>query len=216
MLRTRILGPRLLQPPTQPSTTVGTSSDQGPEIDIADAVIKAKALSFIIKLTGVSTQLRQSRLGIQALGNDRVGLSEREIVVRCDTAIRADALLGNAWFNRALALQRLGEEKEAFESFLVAAAVMTNDDEAWLHVLFLARKFSQDLMISLLQYLPHQRGAAFVRFLAESAQRSANENTRAALLELARLFAEHLPPPEAAVIRIHGNKGRTTTGLNGH
>src|SRR5258708_2430504 len=74
------------------------SHDAGRDVDIADATIKAKALNLMVQVTGLSTQSRQSHLAIQALAKATEGLSESEILVQCEIAIRLDALLGDAWF----------------------------------------------------------------------------------------------------------------------
>lgn len=189
----------------------GITNDGGLGIDIADATLKLRALELITQVHGIDLQKRQSRAAAEALGKDIQEISNEDMLTRTETAIRADALSNAAWFNRGLALQRLGRGRDALESFLAAAAVQTSDDEAWLNVLFLTQKYTPDLMPSLLIYLPNQRGAGFIRYMTEAAQRRSDEVGRKVLLELARIFAEYIPPPEDAVLRIHAKGGRTTT-----
>ncbi len=186
----------------------GVTNDLSLTLDTADAALKVRVLEHITQVHGMESQKRQTRLAEAAVGNLQ-GVSTLDMLTRTETAMRADALSNHAWFNRGLGLQRLGRNKEALESFLVAAAVRTPDDEAWLNVLFLSANYSPDLMSSLLIYLPRQRGADFVRYISEAAQRESDEVRQHVLLDLAKMFTEHMPTPEDAIVRIYG-KDRLT------
>lgn len=179
-------------------------------LDFADARIKGYALTHIRELFGIQSQQRKTRAAQQCLGQYQ-NISPGEMLARCETAIKADALCNSAWFSRGVTLYEQGKGEEALSSFLVAAAIATNDDRAWLNVLMLAlQRQSLDLLAILLLYLTHERGTAFVQYMTEIAQTRSNEKERAMIMELARLLVEQIPKQrEEALIRLHGRNGTT-------
>src|SRR5258708_11500858 len=177
-------------------------------LDIADATIKRTVLELIVQAHGIPAQKRHRKLAAAALGQyEQGGVSDAEMVARAHAAIREDALYDLAWFNRAVSLRKSGRQAEAFLSYLAAAAVRTGDDEAWVNSLFLAQRHRPDLLPSLLEYLRHQRGEAFVKYVADVARRQPNNAGRDLLSELAQGFSLMLPSPEGAILRIHRGKG---------
>jgi tetratricopeptide (TPR) repeat protein len=179
-------------------------------LDHADAVIKVVALTEIVQKHGHLRQKRQRWLANEVLGDSK-GISDDEIVLRADKAIALDALCGRAWFNRAIALRDQRKQDSAFLSFVAAAAVNTSDDEAWANALFLALEIAKDFVPYIIQFVRHQRGEAFVRFLAQTAQRHADAAQATAILEVARLFGDQLPKESVrGTMRIHHPDGPPT------
>lgn len=179
-------------------------------LDHADAVIKVVALTEIVEKRGLSRQKRQRWLANAALGDPK-DISDDEMVLRADKAIALDALYGYAWFNRAIALRNQRKQDSAFLSFLAAAAANTNDDEAWANALFLALEVAKDFVPYIIQFVRHQRGEAFVRFLAQVAEGHTDAKQATAILEVARLFGDQLPKDSIrGTMRIHHLDGPPT------
>ncbi len=85
MSRTRILGPRLLQPPTQPSTTVGTSSDLGRRIPYWHSNnIEVDGDGILISLTFIAqeTDDRKSILITPISGWDDITRAARTLIAK--------------------------------------------------------------------------------------------------------------------------------------
>jgi tetratricopeptide (TPR) repeat protein len=179
-------------------------------LDHSDAVIKVVVLTEIVEKHGVSRQKRQRWLAEEALGDPK-DISDDEVVLRADKSIALDALYGRAWFNRAIALRNQHKQDSAFLSFLAAAAANTNDDEAWASALFLALEVARDFLPYIIQFVRHQRGEAFVRFLAQAAERHTDAKQATAILEVARLFGDQLPREGIRrTMRIHHLDGPPT------
>jgi len=175
-------------------------------LDVAEATIKALALKHIKQVYGIESQKRQTHSARDRMDQDH-NISDADMLSRCDAAIREDALCHRGWFNRGVILNKQGKREEALWSFLVAASAGTEDDEAWLNVMILAFEHHRDYLPTLLIYLTHERGSAFVRYMTENAQGRANEGERAMLMELARLLATQIPKRKEAVVRLHGPDG---------
>jgi hypothetical protein len=66
----------------------------------------------------------------------------------------------------------------------------------------------RDLLVTLMMYLTHERGTAFVQYMTENAQSRTNQNERAMLMQLSALLLEQIPKHrEEALIRLHGPSG---------
>jgi len=175
-------------------------------LDWAEAKIKGYVLAYINELYGIASQDRQCRAALECIERD----PDIPMLVRCEKAIRADALCNRAWFNRAVALYAQGKHEEALPAFLVAAATATSDDEAWLNALILSLELHEKgLLATLLTYLTHERGASFARYVTDNAQTRSNEKERAMLMEIAKVLVQQIPMREEALIRLHGPRGTT-------
>jgi tetratricopeptide (TPR) repeat protein len=176
--------------------------------DVADALIKERALASIVENLGITKQKRQRRLAITAVGQHEGGVTDGQMLARTLAAIQEDAMYSVAWLNRAVAQAKLGKEPDALLSYVTAGAVRNVDDPSWLKAMFLAARHDQTLLAALLVYVAATRGENFVSFMAKTAQQQPSDKAREALAYMAQIFSENLPKEDDPIVRMHSDMNK--------
>lgn len=97
----------------------------------------------VIREWGGDEQGRQIDEAMRCSDVSHPDLTDAEVRIRLEKALRLDALCPGAWFNLGLLRLRMGEAGGAFEAFLLAAIIARHDVEAWTAAIVLGDHTSQ-------------------------------------------------------------------------
>ena len=182
--------------------------------DIVDSIVKLNCLEVIAVALAINNQIRKPKAAFRILSDRRDNESDAEMLVRCENALREDALCGDAWFNRGVALDKQGKFDAAMLSFLAAAAVRTGDNEAWLRTILSGMACRSELLPTVIIYIQQHIGLPFVQYVATVVRCCGDSVKREFLLKLSSLLTENTPKAENFIVRSHGKDGHTTMQLN--